>query len=116
MFGWKKKNSQDGMDGMYVSYSSGKDSWFGKEQEGNSDAEDLEEEEEYIPTDIVFYRELKNGALIFNIVDKDESQQGHVVVSPEGIGTVIKGAFWEFDDDELQCLKKKAELFWKATQ
>lgn len=65
--------------------------------------------------EIDFFKELSNGALVFKLIDDDDEQAGHVVVSSKGTATIIENTLsYNLDDDDRECLKAQAEKFYNA--
>lgn len=79
----------------------------------NSAFEDNSYEDDYSPDyEIAFSKQLSNGSLIFTIVDDNEA--GYVIVNKEAIVTPLPSGFYNFDEDDIAYLKRKATAFFEA--
>ncbi len=100
------KSSQK-VDDSSQGYSSNLDN-YGYINDENSSNEDYSKDPDY---EIVFWKELSNGTLIFQIIDDDADPAGHVIATSSNQIEILESGFYEYDDEDLSYIRNKAKEF-----
>ena len=72
--------------------------------------DDCDEDSDF---EIVFWKELSNGVLIFFIIDDDYDPAGHIIVTNSEDIEILESGFYEFEDEDRNYLRRRVREFCK---
>lgn len=76
----------------------------------------LTDEEEYANFTILFWKELSNGALVFQIIDDDYNPAGHIIVFSSTEFEILPDGFHNFKKEDIENLEKELKEFCKVAK
>lgn len=61
--------------------------------------------------EIVFWKELSNGILVFQIIDDDYDPAGHIIATDSENIEILESGFCDFEDEDYDYLRRKVRKF-----
>lgn len=85
--------------------------------ETNSSYKEDDDDYGYDPCfEIVFWKELSNNTIIFQIIDDDYDPAGHIVVTKSGETEILESGLCNFDDEDRDYLRQRVKRFCEAAK
>lgn len=82
--------------------------------ESKSENDDDEDDTDCPEYEIVFWEELKDGLLVFQIIDEDFDPAGHIIARNSTDIKILESGMYNFEREDLEYLRDKVKEFCKA--